>query len=189
MLEVLFFSFSISIDAFGYSLGFGSRNIKLGVKDFLVLNIINILLLSLFLSIFPHIKILSESNFLEDIGSYLLLVFGFYYFILAYKDLIFELKNGLKAKDFTFKERFNYFNFTDFLILFSIFIIENIFSTFVFFASLSHVEIFVLLTFLFHCVFFVLGFKIGNKIISKVPIDTSFISGSIFILLAVANLM
>lgn len=189
MLEVLFFSFSISIDAFGYSLGFGSRNIKLGVKDFLILNIINILILSLFLSIFPYIKFLSESVFLEDVGSYLLLIFGVYYFFMAYKDLIFELKNGVKAKDFTFKERFNYLSFTDFLLLFSIFVIENIFSTFVFFASLSHIEIFVLLIFLFHCIFFVLGFKMGNKIISKLPLDTSFISGSIFILLALVNLI
>ena len=40
MIEVLLFSFSISIDAFGYSLGFGSKNIKINKVDFFILNII-----------------------------------------------------------------------------------------------------------------------------------------------------
>ena len=75
MLQTLIFAFSISIDAFGYSLGFGSRRVKLGVLDFFAVNVLNILILCLFLTIFPYIKFLSESVFLEDMGNYLLLLF------------------------------------------------------------------------------------------------------------------
>ena len=59
MLEVLLFSFSISIDAFGYSLGFGSKNIKINKIDFFILNVVNSLILSLLLIIFSNFRNIS----------------------------------------------------------------------------------------------------------------------------------
>ena len=189
MLQTLIFTFSISIDAFGYSLGFGSRRVKLGVLDFFAVNVLNILILCLFLTIFPYIKFLSESVFLEDMGNYLLLLFGVYYFFMAYKELIFELKYGIKEEKKIRHNSLNYLNFSDLLLLFAIFIIENMFSTFIFYASLTGRHIFIISTFLFHCMFFTLGFKTGNKIVKSLMLDDEFVSGSIFILLALSNLV
>ena len=187
MLQTLIFAFSISIDAFGYSLGFGSRRVKLRVLDFLAVNILNILILCLFLSIFPYVKFLSQSVFLEDIGNCLLLLFGVYYLFVAYKELFYELKFGINI-EINLRSN-NFLNFGDIALLLSIFFIENLFSTFIFYATLSGKYVFVLSIFLFHCLFFTLGFRLGNKLISKLPLSDSFVSGSIFILLALSNLV
>ncbi len=183
MLKTLIFAFSISIDAFGYSFGFGSRKVKLKFADFFALNLLNILILSLFLNIFPYIKFLSEYSYLENLGNVLLLLFGFFYFFGEIKNLFCEKKVDKKIK----LKGNNFLNFADLLLLFSIFIIENLFSTIVFFAGLSGMFAFVVFTFLFHCMFFVLGFSLGENFVNKLPINSDFVSGSIFILIALIN--
>ena len=189
MLKVLFFSISISIDAIGYALGFGSRNIKLGIKQFFLINTLNILILSLFLNIFPYVSFLASSEILENMGSILLLVFGFSYILLAYKSLIFDLKSKEKQQNCQLsKKGDDYLKIMDILLLLSIFLIENLFSTFVFYSSFSCQTLFVLFVFTFHCLFFLLGFFMGNKIVKRISLNTSFLSGSIFVILALINL-
>ena len=189
MLGVLFFSISISIDAIGYALGFGSRDVKLTIKQFFLINTLNILILALFLNIFPYISFLANYPFLENLGSYLLLVFGFYYIFLAYKSLVFDLKKWNKQKKYKFLQKNDdYLHLLDILLLLSIFVIENIFSTIVFYSSLGYKNLFLLFVFVFHSLFFLIGFFMGNRIIKRISLNTSFLSGCIFVLLALENL-
>ncbi len=184
MLQLIIFSISISIDALGYSMGFGSRNVRLTKLEFLLINILNILILSFFLNIFPSIKFLSQSQWLEEISKILLYIFGSYYILMALKELFFGGKKPfITNKCFVIKKTQSFLNFFDFLLL-SIFLIENMFCAIVFYSTFSCAEIFVALIFLFHYLFFIIGFDLGNKIVNFISFDTSFISGVIFILLA-----
>lgn len=185
MLEVLIFAFSISIDAFGYSLGFGARKIKLKFVDFLLLNFINIFILSTFLIIFPGITFLYNNPLLEHIGSLLLLAFGIFYVTKSFLSLFIKKKEKLVF----LRNENNTLLFSDLLILMLVFVFENLFSTFVFYSNLGHPFLFVIFTFMFHLFFFLLGFSIGNKIVKVVNIDTSFISGMIFLSLSCYNLL
>lgn len=74
MFEVLLFSFSISIDAFGYSVGFGSKNTKLSQIQFLILNLINTGILTLFMLSYPKITFLFASEIVHGMSGYILLV-------------------------------------------------------------------------------------------------------------------
>ena len=185
MLEVLLFSFSISIDAFGYSIGFGTRNIKINKLEFLIINLLNSTILTLLLLTYSKFKHLIENNSLiEKIVPYLLILFGFYYIFSSFVSLFKKHKN----KEGVFLKEDNYFKISDILLLFFVFLCENTFSTFVFYTSLNGVELFVLSNFIFHYLFFVIGFDLGNKIIKKISFNSSFLSGVIFVLLGIFNL-
>ena len=189
MLEVLLFSFSISIDAFGYSLGFGSKNIKVNKIDFFILNIINSLILSLLLLIFSNFSYVLNNKIVEIISPVLLCLFGLYYLIQSYINLImvynkFKKDNCVNAnKKFLNIIKNNYFKVADLLLLLSIFIFENAFSTFIFYTSLSNPILFVASNFFFHYMFFIIGFDLGNKIVKRINFNSSFITGYIFLLL------
>ena len=194
MIEVLLFSFSISIDAFGYSLGFGSRNIKLGKVDFLILNLINSSILTFFLLIFSSIKNLLNASIIEKISPICLLLFGVYYVYQSFYKLFKSLKQKSKNKisvigedELSIKTK-KHFMLSDLLLLLTIFVFENIFSCFVFYTSLSGGVFFVLTNFIFHFMFFTIGFDLGNKIVKKIDFNSSFISGFIFCLLGILNL-
>lgn len=194
MLEVLLFSFSISIDAFGYSMGFGSKNIKINKFDFLLLNLINSLILSIFLISFSYIDYLFNNNFIEKISPVILCLFGCYYIFESFYSLIKlnSLKNNLQIKK-SYENKFvrkinNYFGFSDLFILFSIFIFENAFSTFIFYTHMTDAVLFVFSNFIFHYLFFIIGFDLGSKIVKKVNFKSSFLTGYIFLLLGLYNL-
>ena len=112
MLQLIIFSISISIDALGYSMGFGSRNVRLTKLEFLLINILNILILSFFLNIFPSIKFLSQSQWLEEISKILLYIFGSYYILMALKELFFGGKKPfITNKCFVIKKTQSFLNF------------------------------------------------------------------------------
>lgn len=183
MLEVLLFSFSISIDAFGYSFGFGTRNIKLTKLEFLILNLINTTVLSLMVITFSYIKFLFSCPIVEKISSIALIIFGAYYIFESFKDIFFKKQNsnGLLLKNN------DYFKVYDFILILTIFIFENAFSSLVFHTSLSNAVLFIFSNFIFHYLFFIIGFDLGAKIIKKININTSFISGFIFVVLGCFN--
>lgn len=187
MLEVLLFSFSISIDAFGYSFGFGTRNIKLTKFEFLVLNIINSLILSVMLIGFSNLNFLFKYKIFEKISSVSLIIFGFIYLIQSFVDIFKRnKKHNLSNGDLYLRQ--DYFKLRDLFLMLIIFIFENAFSSFVFHSRLSNQVLFILSNFMFHYLFFIVGFDLGAKIIKKININTSYISGLIFILLGIFNL-
>lgn len=190
MLEVLLFSFSISIDAFGYSMGFGTRNIKINRFDFFILNFINSLILTILIIIFSKVSYILNNKIFENIAPILLLLFGIYYvgqsFISLFKQLLNKHTNN--NQDVLFNKKNTYFKLTDIFLLLSIFLFENAFSTFVFYTSLTEPVLFVLSNFIFHYMFFLIGFDLGSKIVKKIDFSSSFISGFIFLFLGFFNL-
>ncbi len=187
MVSTIIFALSLSIDAFGYSFGFGSRNVRLRPIEFLVLNLLNVLILWLFFEIYSFSELAILHNFLESIGNYLLLGFGFYYIFLALKSQLFDLKTQDKCKIEIKNSEFSHLTLLDLALLLSIFVIENILATIIFCVSFTGKYVFLIFIFLFHMLFFLLGFFMGNKIVSFCKIDSSLLSGVIFVVLALFN--
>ncbi len=187
MLATIIFALSLSVDAFGYSLGFGSRNVKLRPLEFFVLNLLNVMILCLFFEVYSFIELSSLHNYLESIGNYLLLGFGFYYILLALKSQFFDLKSHDMCKIEIKNGNFSRLTLLDLSLLLSIFVVENILATIIFCASFNGKIVFVLFIFLFHMLFFLLGFFMGNKVANFCKIDSSLLSGVIFVVLALFN--
>ena len=190
MLEVLLFSFSISIDAFGYSMGFGTRNIKIKRLEFLVLNLINSLILSILLISFSNVSYVLNNIIIKSVSPLLLMLFGFYYIIQSFVDLFKnkEIGDNQKQKIFINKKE-GIFKLWDLMLLLLVFLFENAFSTFIFYTSMTKdIFFFVASNFIFHYLFFLIGFDLGGKIIKKFGFNSSFLSGFIFIFLGIFNL-
>ena len=189
MLEVLLFSFSISIDAFGYSMGFGTRNIKIKRSEFFVLNLINTLILTILLISFSKMSYILNNKIVESMAPILLLLFGAYYVVQSFISLFKQLKNVTYInKEKVFDNKKDYFKLSDIFLLFLVFLFENAFSTFVFYTSLDGIVLFVSSNFIFHYLFFLIGFDLGSKIVKKIDFNSSFISGFIFLFLGIFNL-
>ncbi len=201
MIEILLFSFSISIDALGYSIGFGSRNVTLKVSQFFVLNLINSLILSLFLWSFSSFKYFFENPTIAKISPILLAIFGACYVFNAFfskiKPLIIEKFSKYNCKIERKKSNVmltfnhpseNFLRPLDLSVLFLVFIFENAFSTFVFYSNFNNALLFVLSNFVFHFMFFLLGFNIGKKLVNRIEQHTSFVSGFIFLCLSYVEL-
>ncbi|MBQ9793147.1 MAG: hypothetical protein IJW32_05395 [Clostridia bacterium] len=189
MLEVLLFSFSISIDAFGYSMGFGTRNIKIKRSEFFVLNLINTLILTILLISFSKISYILNNKIVESMAPILLLLFGAYYVLQSFISLFKQLKNiDCVNSENVFDNKKDYFKLSDIFLLFLVFLFENAFSTFVFYTSLNGIFLFVSSNFIFHYLFFLIGFDLGSKIVKKIGFSSSFISGFIFLFLGIFNL-
>ena len=188
MIEVLLFSFSISIDAFGYSVGFGSKNIKLTRIQFLLLNIINTGILVIFMTIYPKITSLFSSKTTHYMGSILLLVLGLYNCFIAFRTLF--VRYFAHTKKIIIKDRFynSFLTLFDLFSLLLVFLSENLFSTFIFYSTLNHAMLFILASFCFHYIFFIVGFDLGLKIKKAFPFDSRFITYNIFIMIALINL-
>ncbi len=185
MLSIVLFAFSLSLDALGYSLGFGSRKVRLSLIDFFAINILNVLILSFFFQIYSN-ELFMFHTFLESFGNYLLMIFGFYYILLAIKEQIVSFKNK-KIGVVKLKENYSYLTTIDLLLLLSIFVVENIFATIIFCTNFTGQVYFIAFIFLFHLLFFSIGFFMGNKVASGLKIDSSFLSGTIFVLLSLIN--
>ena len=115
MLEVLLFSFSISIDAFGYSMGFGTRNIKIKRSEFFVLNLINTLILTILLISFSKMSYILNNKIVESMAPILLLLFGAYYVVQSFISLFKQLKNVTYInKEKVFDNKKDYFKIYEF---------------------------------------------------------------------------
>lgn len=187
MLSIIFFAFSLSLDAFGYSLGFGSRNVKLRPIDFLAINILNALILCLFFDIYSFIELANFRLFLDSFGNYILLAFGFYYIVLALKEQLFGLKTRVVSKINFKNQNSSQLTTLDLFFLLSIFVVENIVAVIIFCSNFVGKFYFVAFIFLFHMLFFLVGFYMGNKVAKFFSMDSSFLSGAIFVLLALIN--
>jgi len=187
MLEVLLFSISISIDAFGYSVGFGSKNIKLTRIQFLILNALNSGILILFLSLYSNFTTLFTSEIVQNLSSILLLVIGLYNGVVAYRALFMSFKAYDKKIIFKNGAQESFFGIVDLFLLLLIFVFENVFSTFIFYSILSHPEFFVIISFCLHYIFFMVGFDLGLKIKKSFPFDTRFITFVSFVLMGLIN--
>lgn len=186
MFEVLLFSFSISIDAFGYSLGLGSRNIKISKFDFLILNLINSCILILFFLIYSSIyQIIEKYIFLDKITALLLFCFGLYYFINSFIKVInVKFQKIINIRNFDLvNEQINSLRISDLLLLLVVFMFENAFCTVIFFSQYTNIFFFIISNFIFHYSFFTIGFDLGNKIAKKISGSTPIITGSVFMLL------
>lgn len=189
MIEVLLFSFSISIDAFGYALGFGTRQIKLSKLEFLIFNLINTIILTIMVLAFSFLGFLLNNPIVEMLSAFALIIFGLFYVFSAFKDILKELKNNSHKQGPKLCRLHDYFKSTDLLLILCVFVFENAFSSLVFYASMSNAYLFILSNFLFHYIFFIIGFDLGAKIVNKININTSFISGLIFLILGLVNLI
>jgi putative Mn2+ efflux pump MntP len=187
MLKVLLFSFSISLDAFGYALGFGSKNIKINKLQFLFLNIINSVILITFLTVYPMLAFLSLSNFAHNASGILLALVGAFDMFVAIRALFVSHRSfhfECFLKTFKLTQKFMLF---DIILILSIFVFENLFSTFVFYSSLGSLVFFVSLSFCLHYLFFLIGYDIAQKVKNVLPVDANFLSGSIFLFMALLN--
>ena len=185
MLEILFFSLSISLDAFGYSLGFGSRKIKVSKLDFFIINLINSTILFFYLLAFSHLTFFFQNSITAKISPILLIFLASYYILTSFKQKIIIPKNNKLNANL----RSEYFNYLDILVLFAVFVFENMFSAFIFYTTFaSNMWFFILSNFFFHYFFFLLGFNIGNKIAKKLCENSNFISGFIFLILGYLEL-
>ena len=188
MLEVLLFSFSISIDAMGLSFIFGSKNFKLTKPYFLFLNALNTIFLIFFLLLFPMLNIFNTVT-LNIIGCFILISLGSYYIISsllrAVKRYLEFVKPPLKKKIYFNKKPFS---LKEFFTLTLCFLGDDILSSIVFYSSFSYHVLFIVSTFLFHYLFFSIGFDLGEGVAKRNKVDSSFISGVISILLGFFNL-
>ena len=157
-------------------------------RDFFTINIINTLILSLFLMLFSRFDILIENELFDKISPFLLVFYGWYNIFVSFKSL-FPNFDSTENKVLTLikKGEINYFCTIDLLFLLLIFIFENLLSTVIFFSQFSNALVFVFSNFIFHYLFFIIGFDLGSKIIKKINFDTSIISGVIFVLLGIFN--
>lgn len=188
MFEVLLFSFSISIDAFGYSVGFGSKNTKLSQIQFLILNLINTGILTLFMLSYPKITFLFASEIVHGMSGYILLVLGQYNAFVAYRAVFVSLKAHNKKLIIKNPFQINNFSLVDLSSLMLIFIFENLFSTFIFYSTLCFPEFFIITSFCFHYLFFIVGFDLGFRIKKVLSFDTRFVTFVIFIFIGLLNI-
>lgn len=188
MLKVLLFVFSISIDAFGYSVGFGSNNFKLSRFQFLILNLVNVMILTIYMLNFPKLSFIISSKIAPYLSSILLLVLGSYHCIASFRALYVSLVT--LNKNICIKQEFEteIFSIIDLLFLLFVFVFENMFSTLVFYTSLSHPAFFVISCFCMHYLFFMVGFDVGIKLKKYFPFDSRFITYNIFIIIGLMNL-
>ena len=186
MLEVLLFSFSVSIDAIGFSLNFGSRNFVLSKKLFFLLNTLNCAVLTFFLLLFRFIPFFGE-RWVGLLGSAIMLCLGAWYIVQGLVKHILELRSHkLVITPPHFVK--NIFSLKEFFLLVFFFILENVMSTIIFYSSLSFPVLFICATFVFHYMAFLFGYHLGDKLVKKLPFDASFISGVIFFILGIINI-
>ena len=76
-----------------------------------------------------------------------------------------------------------YLKTVDFITLIAVFVVENAFSTLIFFNQFTNAYLFIFSNFIFHYLFFTIGFDLGSKIAKKIASNTPIITGTIFILL------
>ena len=186
MLEVLLFSFSVSIDAIGLSLNFGSRNFILTKMQFLALNILNSAVLTLFLMLFPFFPFMNLS-WLGKVGSFAMLGIGVWYIL---KCIFCEIKGLCSTKKASYNLSFvqKYFSLKEFFTLVFFFIVENVMSTIIFYSSLMYPVLFIVSTFIFHYMAFTIGYDLGDKLSKVLPFDPNFISGIVFFALGILNI-
>lgn len=154
--------------------------------QFLALNILNSAVLTLFLLLFPYVPFVNAS-WLGVVGSVTMLIIGFWY---IFQGVAKELKAFIKGfyykKDLSFKIK--YFSLKEFFLLTFFFIVENVMSTIIFYASLNYPVLFICATFIFHYMAFSIGYDMGDKLLKVIPFDASVISGVVFYALGVFNL-
>ena len=186
MLEVLLFSFSVSIDAIGLSLNFGSRNFILTKMQFLALNILNSAVLTFFLMIFPFVPFMNVP-WIGSVGSYAMLIIGEWYIVKCICCEINAFYSPTKKKhNLSFVKR--YFSLKEFFLLVFFFVVENVMSTIIFYSSLMYPVLFIVSTFIFHHMAFTIGYDLGDKLSKVLPFDPNFISGIVFFALGILNI-
>ena len=185
MLEVLLFSFSVSIDAIGFSINFGSRNFFLSKRLFFLLNVLNCAVLTFFLLLFKFIPFVG-SKWLGVLGSIIMICLGLWYIIEGIiKHLVSLHSSGTRPVLPHFVKKA--FSLKEFFVLVFFFIVENVVSTIIFYSSLNYPVLFICATFIFHYMAFTIGYNLGDKLTKYLPFDASFISGIIFFILGVIN--
>ena len=184
MLKVLLFSLSISIDAFGLSLNTLDKNYQIKPTLFLLLNILNSLFLTFFLIVFKNISIFS-TPILSKLGDLFLMIFGLNYIFSATKKLFGACKKNVALQFASRKE----FKTTNLFVLIYLFIFENLFASAIFYSNFSFPWFFVLSNFTLHAFFFMVGSVFGEKIMKRIEIDPSFVSGIVFFALGIFGLV
>lgn len=185
MLEVLFFSLSISIDAFGLSLSTFGQHFKIRPLLFLALNVLNASLLSFFLLIFKNVSVLSTPT-LSKLGDIFLVLFGLYYMISAAKK---QNENLHSSNNYVVLKKKENLKVGDLLMLLYMFVFENIISAIIFYSNFDYPVFFVVSNFVLHAFFFMVGVAFGEKITKHIDVDSSFVSGAVFFALGAIELL
>ena len=184
MIEILLFSLSISIDALGYGASLSTRKVSLSRLEFFLINCLNSIILLLFIIAFSYTTWIGENQFAEKLSSCLLFLIGIYYIISAFVKLF---KKNIKNIDLNVNNS-KKISLSDLIVILLVFIFEDIFSAFVFHTNFNDKILFIVSNFIFHYFFFLFGYDVGKKIVLKMNIDSTFISGYIFLLLVCFNL-
>lgn len=178
MVSVFLFAIAISIDAFSLAIGFGIKGLNFNLIDCIFVNLINSS--SLFISIIfsRSVFFLCSGDEIVAIGSCFLLFLGLYNLINYFID-----KN---TKVVLFNKKKN----SDALSRFSIVLLlclESVISGFSLLAYAGDVFLLVCVSFIFHTLFLFLGLVWGRSIANSYKVDVSWLSGIIFILLAISK--
>lgn len=177
MVSVFLFAFAISMDAFSLAIGFGIKGLKFKFLDCIFINVINSFFL--FISILLSRSVFSflDVNNISTIGCCFLFLLG-----------VFNLINYFLSK--TQKEI--YFNkkqkTVDKLSITVLLCVESVVSGFSMLAFDGSIITLVFLSFVLHTMFLFLGLKWGKNVAKGTNLNTEWLSGVIFILLAISKI-
>ena len=178
MVSVFLFSIAISVDAFSVAIGFGINGLKFNLIDCIFVNLINAL--SLFISIVfsRSVFLMYSHSEMMSIGSFFLLFLGLYNLVNFFIDKKFPIALfGKKQQSDTLNKIF--------IVL--LLCLESIVSGFSLLAYTGNIFLLLCMSFVFHTLFLFLGLIWGRSIANTHKIDVSWLSGIIFILLAISK--
>lgn len=180
MASIFLFGLLISIDAFSLAVCFGLKGLRFGFFDCVFVNIINSLSLTISILFAKTIFNNFSSDNLVVIGCCFLLFLGFYNIINFLLNL-----NDKKILSFKIKKERKEI-YTIFSIIFLL-CFESVISGFSALAYGGNIVLIVVSSFVFHTIFLFLGVFWGKKMASLGEKDISWLSGIIFILLAISK--
>ena len=178
MASVFLFGLLISIDAFSLAICFGIKGLRVGFFDCVFINIINSFSLLVSILLAKTIFCNFSNDDLIRVGCCFLLFLGFYNII-----NFFLSKKNKKVLNFRIKkERSKIYELFSILFLLCF---ESFISGFSALVYIDNIFFVVLSSFVFHTLFLFLGLFLGKKMTGGREVDLSWLSGIIFILLAV----
>lgn len=176
VVSVFLFALAISIDAFSLAVGFGIKGLYFSFIDCIFVNVINSL--SLFISI-----LLSRTIFMNNsLDEVVMIGCCFLIFLGLYNIINYFLDKKFKSINFNKKTSSDTINRISVLFLMCI---ESVVSGFSMLAYTGSVILLVILAFILHTMFLFLGLFWGKNIANSSGEDVSWLSGILFVLLAV----
>ena len=178
MASIFLFGLVISIDAFSLAVCFGIKGLKFGFFDCVFINLINSL--SLIISV-----LFAKTIFYNLSGDNLVIIGCCFLLFLGIYNIINFLLNKINKKTLNYKTRKEKSKTHETFSIIFLLCFESFISGFSALAYIENILLIILSAFVFHTLFLFFGLYFGKKIAGSENIDASWLSGIIFILLAI----